>query len=267
LSQSVSSAIVFNNISIDGKSPGVIVGKFRTNYIFCNGIARSGSTWSFNACRLLLQEAGCSDLSATFLQPDVLRVYLSQADPNRMHLIKTHNLIPEAARLTSEGKAVCISTIRFPPDAVASMMGFFKTPFGPAVKSIEHGLLQLMPFLDHPGMLLVDFADIVAEPPLAAVKKVAEYFNIVLEEAVLEQIAIKTSWENLKKYSDGLSQEKNVQLIQTPRSSYDPVTLLHVGHAPKGKERNFRNELSKEEQEIVIKVFRPWIARFWPEQI
>jgi hypothetical protein len=100
---------------------------------------------------------------ATFLQQGLLSDYLGKADPNQIHLLKTHNLIPEAARLTNDGKAICISTIRFPPDAVASLMGFFKEPFGSAVGSIEHGLLQLKPFLEHPGMLLVDFDEIIAD--------------------------------------------------------------------------------------------------------
>src|ERR1044071_4352147 len=95
--------------------------------ILCTGMMRSGSTWSFNVCRLLAQVAARQEglpFWSGYLTLEQCEQFLTQSDGNfpGPTVIKAHGIGTVAQRYLKNGQAQAICTFRDPRDSVVSLM-------------------------------------------------------------------------------------------------------------------------------------------------
>src|SRR5438046_775033 len=97
--------------------------------VLCTGMLRSGSTWSYNVCRLMAKAVAARErrpMSATYLLPQQLEQFLQQQPlpPPGPTVLKAHSIGPLALEALRAGRAKGICTFRDPRDCVASMITF-----------------------------------------------------------------------------------------------------------------------------------------------
>src|SRR5260370_23730798 len=113
--------------------------------VFCNGMPRSGSTWSFNVTLGLLRrclpgeeiQSGYSETPVEFLKAAV---------PTASHVVlKCHFLTPLARALVRTRAAKVVYTSRDLPDAIASWRGIFGRRFEEGLRAAGSSL-ELLAF-------------------------------------------------------------------------------------------------------------------------
>jgi hypothetical protein len=105
--------------------------------VICDGMPRSGSTWSFNVVLHLLcrAEPGCVLHSG---YEESLPRFLEWTPPSATGaVLKCHDLDPLARALVQMGAALVIYTWREPADAVASCMRMFGQHFDAALAPLS----------------------------------------------------------------------------------------------------------------------------------
>src|SRR5437764_9299821 len=139
-----------------------------TSLIFCSGMMRSGSTWSFNVCRLLAQVAARQHNLPfwsgylTLEQCEQFLAHASRKFPGPT-VVKAHGLGPIALRYLALGQATAICTFRDPRSCVASLMQFSNVSFAVACGRILEGLRMLDQY-PRQHTLFVRYEQIVNEP-------------------------------------------------------------------------------------------------------
>ena len=250
------------------KQPAEIPGKQANGFIFCNGMPRSGSTWSFNVCRELLQSTfGQKKVVATYVgEGSQLDNYLSiHNEDDKIHILKFPYPTPLMSKMMKQGRAKNIYTMRHPLAALASFKETFNPPFESAVKSIQASLKAADKWRNDPGTLFVEF-DTIFSNPREEILRIATHLDLEANGPLIDRITEKTSFDITRKIVQDLAQKPKEQLIQAGNSYYDPKTLLHLDHLPKGQARDWRSELTMEEQEFARQELAPWLA-YWQEDV
>src|SRR4051794_18506060 len=103
--------------------------RMQTRLVLCTGMMRSGSTWSFNVCRLLAQVAAKQrDLPfwSGYLTLQNCEKFLTQSHGNfpGPTVIKAHGIGLMAQRYLRDGKAAAVCTFRDPRDCLVSLIQF-----------------------------------------------------------------------------------------------------------------------------------------------
>ncbi|HQF31086.1 MAG TPA: hypothetical protein PLJ34_06540 [Hyphomicrobiales bacterium] len=169
--------------------------------IVAAGMPRSGSTWLFNAARLLLEAAGKPAHAAWVEDYD-------PADPAGHHLVKVHF----ESHLTFEPD-VTLTTWRPFEECLASLvrMRWLDTD----AEAIRSRYRHQKDVYDHWAARTdceIDFADIVGAPE-AAIAGIAEALAVPADAAARRRIAAALA------------------ALAAPESGpYDKTTLLHPGH-------------------------------------
>src|SRR5947207_933644 len=126
-------------------APGGLVVSIPFPLVLCTGILRSGSTWSFNVCRLMAKVvAGRENLPlwTGYMLPEKSEAFFERcgdAQPGPT-VIKAHSLGPRGMELLRTRRAKAVCTYRDPRDCVASMMTFSNQPFQQAMDAIAQAL-------------------------------------------------------------------------------------------------------------------------------
>jgi len=114
--------------------------------VFCAGMPRSGSTWSYNVARQLLSHAfGAQQIDGGYLGegPPVDAALEQRLLPNQVRLLKFHQATRRTLERAEQGRARVIVTYRDPMNAVASLVDFFATPLPRAVAKIKRSLVEM----------------------------------------------------------------------------------------------------------------------------
>ncbi len=228
---------------------------------FCSGLKRSGSTWSYNVCRLLLGHVyGVKNLIVGYVgEGKKVESFINQkAQAYTNTLIKFHYPTPAIVELVAQGKAINVYTIRDPLSALASEIDFFNRPFSMALINIEAGLIAMDSWKQKPGTLFVDFANIIARPK-QEIERIVVHFELDIDDEFVSQCARETSFKKMKQQAENLKNAPQERLIRAQGLRYDPVTLLHVGHAPQGLSRDWKTILRGKELQIAIKRLNRWL--------
>ena len=228
--------------------------------VFCSGMPRSGSTWSYNVCRLLLTE--------TFGEENVERVYREAADAERyltqingsqkVHLLKLHYPGQTAMQFVTEGKAKNIYTLRDPLDALASFKEVFGDPVQSAAKRIRHSLEAADRFRRESDTLFVSFDQILGSPQ-DQIERLARYLGVSIDDDAVSRLHGATSLGKVKEITQTMGSQPNTKLLRAGKSLYDPETLYHVQHATKADTRDWHAELTEEEVSAAHDILGPWI--------
>lgn len=228
--------------------------------VLCNGMHRSGSTWSFSVCVKLLRLADPrANVSAQFTKtPGDL---INALEPRYDHLvIKAHSLDYPSMALSCCGAAKVVYTHRDAYDAVASLMQMFQYPFDDALAAI-HGSLLLYEFHhSHGRAMIVPYASLM-EKPLETIGAISRYLELDASAAMIVQVNAETSFQAMKAMADQIGDGDSDFLVRRAGDMYDTRTHLHRHHLRNGASGYGRGMLSRRQQQCVGKMLRELAGR------
>jgi hypothetical protein len=231
--------------------------------IFCTGMLRSGSTWSYNVCRLMAQvSAGKDPIWGGYLTLEQTEQFLhsnSGAVPG-LTVIKTHGVGPLAQQALKRGLAKAVCTYRDPRDCVASMMMFANEPFNVAVQRVSAGLEMLESYTRWEQTLFIRYEEMLGDR-LAQVRKIAAHLEMVFEERVIRRIDERTGIEHSKEICQQLRQRPDGQIMKLMNHRVDPETWLHDNHIQDGRAGRWKNEMSVDQIHALQRTYGPWLDR------
>lgn len=220
---------------------------------------RSGSTRSFNICRLLLERAGKLDRTVAGYvgEGEAADRVLEQLDAESQDvLLKMHNPGPYAEQMIREGRAKDVYTHRDPRDAIVSAHRIWNWSIEDAIGS----LATIMPVFERRwqsnNTLFIAYSDIVAHSDVV-VRRIADYLGIHVDTATEASISAATSMEAARKAAS----DPATPVHHKFDSHYDPVTLLHKGHIRDGRSGYWRQHLSEDQAARVVELAGPLFER------
>jgi hypothetical protein len=229
--------------------------------VICDGVIRSGSTWSYNVCRLLGQlhaqrrgqPCGMACQGAQSLDR-FLRVGAKLG--NGPAIIKVHEIGPTAIEWIASGRAKAVCTFRDLRDCVASDMVFWGRGFEASVKRVMISIKALdSAFGDSGRTLLVRYEDMISDR-LGQIGRIADYLNIELNQTELEEVDSQSNIQSSRALCRSMA---NCADDETDRVEGNHmrhrVTLLHDNHIGNARIGKWKDELSGEQGRILTQAF------------
>jgi hypothetical protein len=197
--------------------------------VLCDGMVRSGSTWSFNVALSLLRLSDPHRRPFGFYNENPA-VHLAAVRPRQAHLvIKSHNLDPSAHELCRSGAIKAIFTWRHPYDVIASAMRMFGSSLDHWIGVLRNAL-RVWSFHRATGSACILPYESIIRTPLASIDSIAVFLGIQIEPKLLCQIAEATSLERLREFSQRVNRLEPLRLFRKDGYLYDRRTLLHQNH-------------------------------------
>jgi len=202
----------------------------------CAGMYRSGSTWLYNAARLILRDAGTPGLAAGWIAEKERLVRAPNA------LIKIHAFDAELA----SRKPIVLTSHRDLRDIAASLQRQFHREFSldPLRESVA----------DHAEWARVAAFDLRYEDLLCDMKGQLERVAGALRLPAAALAALPF---------DAIEREIESERFDESRATaerYDAVTLLHDGHITDGRHGSWQTTLPPAAVTAIEREFRPWLA-------
>lgn len=239
--------------------------------ILCTGLIRSASTWSFNVCRLLLEQAG--QLSPGQAAVNVLSGYVDgenldaalrqQQGAAGPVVIKSHFPGSYGMQLIERGEIFNICTLRDPRDCLVSLHAYGEMSFGESIQFIQENLRFINAYRSHEKnarTLFIDFDDAVNRS-LDSVGRIAGFLQLDLPGAELLETDRQTNLNAAKKIMQDIGQRQGSDSVHQVRNHLaDNKTLIHQGHVQDPHNTRWKNSLSAAEQKQVNEAFAPWLV-------
>jgi Sulfotransferase domain len=196
--------------------------------ILCNGMLRSGSTWSFNVALKLLKSSDPERKVFGFYTEDPA-VVAAGARPRFSDLvIKSHCLDPAACVLPDASKT--IHTWRSPYDVVVSCMWMFGGMAEQWISAVRKSLrIWAMHRLKNDACM-VSYEALVREPA-TVIEEIGIYLGMSPKAELVQQLAGELSLENIKRFSRHLAPSR---LTQNCGYIFDRETLFSKPHQERG---------------------------------
>jgi hypothetical protein len=208
--------------------------------VFCNGMPRSASTWSYNVIKELLRrcfpgeaiQGGRTEAPVQFLR--------SLAPEARHAVMKCHSLTPLGRTLARTGAAKVVYTTRDLSDAVASALAKFEIPYEQIIEVYKLSL-QLHAFHRKTGNAVIVHYEDVLHRPSHAIRQIADYLTKGrATNVMIDEIASQTSFERMRQKVE----EINAMDESCLDDSFDLETLLHRNHMGDGRSGRGRELLT-----------------------
>ncbi len=220
--------------------------------VFCTGMPRSASTWSFNVCVQLISEAFPGRQTSADYHEE-FATFVGRLSLGYDHLVlKSHALDDLGRKLVALGAAKAVYTYRDPLDAIASYMAMFGRPFEEALAAIQKSLALFQFLRDCGNCRMVSYGSIV-ERPFDAVQRVKSYLGLDLPVDVVQRVSSGTSMSAMKRIADEVGRDSS-SVVQVDQLVYDRRTLLHKQHIRHGGTGYGRSVLSAEQLRLAGKV-------------
>lgn len=213
------------------------------------GMQRSGSTFSFNVARELLDTRGGVSTFAT----NSLMEALSAPSKTRHAIIKSHSPDDLINSLLKKDGLPCLCTVRKPEDAIASWMHVFGFSIQESVSTYRQWLIWHQSMFRH--MLNLRYEEIDRFPFLA-IQKISRY---LVHDWGLDE-AMRIWWRNRK--SAIHAQTKQLQrdgTIDIGFSHYDKRTFYHRRHISSLNSRTAAECLPKDQVQFIRDELRDFL--------
>jgi len=234
--------------------------------VLCTGMLRSGSTWSFNVCRLMAKVIAGREgrpMAATYLTREPCEKFLATQlgrcpGPT---VLKVHEPGPLALNALRTGAARGVSTYRDPRDCVASMMTFTGRSFDQAARSISAALDLLEASAAAGNTLFIRYEDMLRDRA-AHVAQIAAFLGLSLDAKILSRIDQLTSLPATQRICEDLKQRPADKLLRsTDDHRVDPETWLHDNHIQSGRPGRWRDELTPAQASALQQEFGTRLSR------
>lgn len=226
--------------------------------VLCNGMPRSASTWSFNVCRLLLQELRPRATLCARYHENIAQAIDPLCGSYEHVVLKCHTLDQRGREMCRAGVARPVYTHRDPFDAIHSAMAMFQHTFDDALDSIRRSL-ELFEFHRANGNAhIVEYRAIVRTPK-KAIAMLAAYLELEANPEVVGRVAEQTSTQAMMAIAAQVGRERRG--VRTPRSIYDPETHVHRDHIRDGRTGHGRGFFTSEQLRRAGEALAPYIQR------
>lgn len=219
--------------------------------VLCNGMVRSGSTWSFNVILGLLRRGypgeeihhGYNEWPVEFMKA---------APAGTRHIVmKCHGLTPLARTMVRTGAAKVVYTWRDMGDAIASRMRIFGGTFDQNFRIVGSCLPLLAFHRGHGNAVLLPYEQITGDTA-GAVRRIGEYLMPdKLTARIVAEVARETSLESMNAKVQQINRTDARRLYHTQSSAFDPQTLLHRHHIGDGSAGRGERVLTSRQRERV----------------
>jgi hypothetical protein len=201
--------------------------------VLCDGMNRSGSTWSFNVVLRLLRS--CDPDRRTFgIYSEDPAVIAAAAGPRSSHVVvKRHTLDPSTSELCRTGAIKAIYTWRDPYDVVVSASRMFGFPLELSIAYLQE-CLRVWSFHRETNSACIVSYDTIMKRPLAGISSIAAHLAIPAEPKLVSQIAEEVSFRNVKRFSQHVDRLDPQRIVRGNGTVYDRETLLHQNHIRHG---------------------------------
>jgi hypothetical protein len=233
--------------------------------VLCSGMVRSASTWSYNACRHILQGDPWPTVAGFFgEQTQVDRVIASTDLTANNLLIKAHLPSEPTHAAIAEGVIKNIFTYRDPRDSLSSRITFEGCDVEEfqdflRVLSIVRVNLQLMDRYQSGGRSLFIPFDQVMNAPAAEIARIAAYLNRELTPDRCQEIAAEISVDRARQVVGDLDNLTPSDTFQAANRTIERTTLLQTGHINGAKTGRWRDDLTPEQQLASHLSLRRWL--------
>lgn len=201
--------------------------------VLCDGMIRSGSTWSYNVVLQLLKLSDTSRKSFGFYNEDPA-ILNSALRPRSSHLaIKSHVLSPANYELCRTGQIKSVYTWRDPYDVVASAVGMFGPPAEKWMDPLRNALRIWAFHRETNSAHIVSYPSIVNHPA-ESIAGIAAYLGVTADPARVRSIAGEVSFTSVRQFSRHVQELDPKRVVRKDRHVFDRETLLHQGHIRNG---------------------------------
>jgi hypothetical protein len=190
--------------------------------VFISGMQRSGSTFSFNIVRELLERRG-----TIYQEPfhDLLPVIERAGDADHV-VLKAHTADDTTIRLVRLGAIKTICTVRKPEDAIASWIETFGFNLEESIERLRGWFVMFEQIRRH--ALIVPYA-LIDRHPRRAAWLIARYICPDASRIEVIRIALRYSKNNVIKISQNLQKDAPI-IHDIGYSYYDEKTFFHRCH-------------------------------------
>lgn len=219
--------------------------------VICNGMPRSGSTWSFNVVLGLLRRCYPGE-NIHFGYSQAIVEFVKAAPPTARHVImKSHFLTPYARALARTGGAKVVFTWRDLPDAMASALRAFSAcgdTFEGFFKAFD-AALELLAFHRETGNAVIIGYDEILGRRIETIHRIGGHLGLErLTPQIINDVAEETSIERMQRIVERINATGNERLLRVGnRDFYDPETLLRKNHIHDGRPGYGRAALTAEQ--------------------
>lgn len=202
--------------------------------VLCNGMLRSGSTWSFNVALELVKSYQPERKIFGFYNDNPAVLFAATRPRFSNLVIKSHTPDPSTYELCRTGAIKAIYTWRDPYDVIVSAMRMFGD-------SAEHWMavlrnsLRLWSFHRAAGSACIVSYESIVHAPLASLNAIAAYLGIHIEPEEAHRIAQATSLEQVKGFSQQITDLAQERVVRKDGYVFDRRTLLHQNHIRDGR--------------------------------
>lgn len=227
--------------------------------VIAAGLYGSGSTWAFNAIRLMLEatpglapvHAGFADALAEMPEPE--------AAPGSV-VIKTHRPDRAMRMFARATAAPVVLTIRDPRDAIVSMMQRFRTEFSamrPGIVASAHLVIGLA--AQRPTLVL-RYEDGFTRSE-ATLHRIGAFLGLRPDAERIAAIAAALTPEQVAADIAAMSAEGRFGATPDPLVA-DPVTQWHPGHVGDGRMDKWRAHLAPGDAAALMAEIGPYCRTF-----
>lgn len=228
--------------------------------VFCTGMVRSGSTWSYTViCRLL--RAAFPDRTVAngyTVTPGALADELARTAD--LVVVKTHVLDDPLLSWAKAGTANLVHTVRSPGSAVVSGMQAFGHSFEQMLGSVQAALEVLDRLEGVPRLLLIDH-DEIERDPLGCVRRIAGFLPVDLPMDTLAAISRETGKANMKRLAASIPARPEEEVVRIGGDLIHKDTHLHHNHFSPVDIRDWRGFLAVDQVTAVEGMVRRWALR------
>ena len=230
-------------------------------FVSCTGMARSGSTWSFNVCRELLEATGEPLIAGYYGEAEALDAFIEsrglEVFPGHV-LLKLHQPAEQLLGMICEGRVRNVFTLRDPRDCVRSRMAFEGRPFEDALMGVAGNLIMYNLFVGVTDTLFVRYEEMTVDPA-TEVRRLAGHLGLAPDEGEVSRIVAATDLEAARRKVAGLDQRRDAGMMEIGGRRIDAETCLQMGHIRDGRAGAWREALDPAERITASAVLREWL--------
>jgi len=230
--------------------------------VICNGMFRSGSTWSFNVCRLLgelfAQRTGQTLASGYIAEHDLEQFLQAEAYAKEGPAVfKGHVIGTVALQWIRAGRARAVFTLRDPRDSVASLVALTGSGFDASVLLMAANLrwLWMTSRRDFGRALFICYERMINNCP-AQIQRIAAHLDVPIDQNELacidEQTSINTS-RKLCRQINALDDEE-APVFDGMRRRHR-TTLLHENHIGSAKPGRWKEDFTAAQGRYLTHLF------------
>ena len=229
--------------------------------VFCTGMPRSASTWSYNVSRLLAGATGRPCVGGFVGERAQVDQFLETTPitPRHVVILKTHMPGDKALALIAAGTAKNVFTYRDPRDVVCSRMTFEGKDFDTALAGVAGSLKFRDWYRANSATLFVKYEEMMTDAPRQA-RAIGRYLGIGVDDALIARIASQTSLDASRGVVQGLAAAPEGQTVRIGDRTVDRTTLLQTGHIHRGAVHRWRTELDGPSQHRALETLAKWLV-------